>query len=86
MTAINVTGLRPYTNYTIHVRAIITAEALQNSNEILEGDANVEIVTRTHGAVPRNREVVSEPTSGPTATTIRILIPNVGQIDTGYVM
>ena len=28
--SINVTGLKPYTNYTIHVRAIIAAETLQN--------------------------------------------------------
>ena len=85
-TMINLTELKPYTNYTIHVRAIIAAEALQNVKGDLIGTANIEIITRTHGDVPNDFIQLGQPTSGPTSTTIPIKIPDTGQIDTGYVM
>ena len=90
-TAINLTDLKPYTNYTIHVRAIIVAETLQNVAKTavpryLNGTADVEIIARTHGDVPNNPIQLGQPTSGPTSSTIPIEIPNTRQIDTGYVM
>ena len=89
MTTTNVTGLKPYTNYTIHVRAIIAAEELQNVEVIIDdliGDVDVEVVNRTHGDIPMNRTMLDQPRSGPTSTTIQIDIPDIGQIDTGYVL
>lgn len=89
VTAINLTELKPYTNYTIHVRAIIAAKSLQNVKAIpsnLTGAANIEIITRTYGDVPDNLMQLGQPTSGPTSTTIPIEIPDTRQIDTGYVM
>lgn len=88
VTAVSLTELKPYTNYTIHVRAI-TAKALQNMTAIprdLVGAANIEIITRTHGDVPDDIIQLGQPTSGPTSTTIPIEIPDTRQIDTGYVM
>ena len=46
-TSVNVTGLASYTNYTIHVRAIIAAETIQTSETDIVGDADREIVIRT---------------------------------------
>lgn len=83
ITAINLTELKPYTNYTIHVRAIIATEDVET---ILIGAADTEIITRTHGDVPNNLVLLGQPPSGPTSTTIPIEIPDTGQIDTGYVM
>lgn len=88
-TAINLMDLEPFTNYTIYVRAIIAAEALQNVIAVprdLIGAASIEIITRTHGDVPNNPIQLGQPTSGPTSSTIPIEIPATRQIDTGYVM
>lgn len=84
--ATNLTELKPYTNYTIHVRAIIAAGNVETITEDLIGAANTEIVTRTHGDVPNSPILLGQPPSGPTATTIPIEIPDIGQIDTGYIM
>ena len=88
-TAITLTDLEPFTNYTIHVRAIIAADALQNVKAVprdLIGAASIEIIARTHGAVPNNPVQLGQPASGPTSSTIPIEIPATRQIDTGYVM
>ena len=85
-TAINLTELKPYTSYTIHVRAIIAAETLEAVPTNLVGAAETEIIARTHGDVPSTPIQLGQPTSGPTSSTIPIEIPDTRQIDTGYVM
>jgi hypothetical protein len=87
--AINLIKLKPFTNYTIHVRAIIAAEALQNVTAVpsdLIGAASIEIIAITHGDVPNSLTQLGQPTSGPTSSTIPIEIPATRQIDTGYIM
>ena len=88
-TSINVTGLKPYTNYTIHVRAIISAEALQNIEQFTEdifGAADVEIVQRTNGTTPVDLEILGEPLFGPSSSTIEIQLPDARMIKTGRVL
>ena len=88
-TSMNVTGLKPYTNYTIHVRAIIAAETLQNVEVIdddLVGAADTEIVMRTNGTIPDIPVFLGPPLSGPSSTTIQIQVPITGQIETGNVL
>lgn len=88
-TSINVTGLNPYTNYTIHVRAIASAETLKNIEQFAEdfiGAADVEIVQRTNSTTPVDMVMLDEPLSGPSSSTIEIQIPDAGLIDTGRVL
>ena len=77
-TDISLTGLKPYTNYTIHVRAIISTD--------LVGDADAEVLNRTHGTTPNISEVLPKPSNNPSASTIHILIPSPRQIITGKVL
>lgn len=88
-TSINVTGLKPYTNYTIHVRAIISAETLRNVEEFTEdlfGAADVEIVQRTNGTIPVCQVRLDGPLSGPSSSTIEIQVPDARLIETGRVL
>ena len=72
-------GLKPYTNYTIHVRAII-------SSADLIGDANVEIVMRTNSTTPDNPVELDESSSARTSSTISIQIPDPAHVETGIVL
>lgn len=88
-TSINVTGLKPYTNYTIHVRAIISAETLQNIEQFTEdlfGAADVEIVQRTNGTTPVDLVMLDDPLSEPSSSTIEIQVPDARLIETGRVL
>ena len=89
-TSQNITELKPYTNYTIHVQAIISAEMLNNEESFTDdllGAVDVEIVARTNGTRPDNPVNVMMPLSGPTATTFQISIPStLDEIDTGNVL
>ena len=79
MDAINyeITGLTPYTNYTIHVRAI------GESN--LRGDVDVEILQRTNSTI-QDVSIPLDPTQGPSSNMITIPLPNPDQVTTGLVM
>ena len=72
-----ITGLTPYTNYTIHVRAI--------GQDDLRGDVDVEILQRTNSTI----QVVPlppDPTQGLSSNMITILLPDPDQVTTGLVM
>ena len=88
-TSINVTRLDPYTNYTIHVRAVVSATTLENVEQFTEdlvGAADIEVLEDTHGTTPDNPVVLDEPLSGPSSSTIDIQIPDTNQIETGRVL
>lgn len=74
-------GLKPYTYYKIHVRAIISYRSVN-----LTGDANVEIVMRTNSTTPDNPEEFDESTSVRTSSTILIQIPDPARVKTGFVL
>ena len=72
-----ITGLTPYTNYTIHVRAI--------GRDNLAGDVAVEILQRTNSTI----QVVMAPpgpTQEPSSNMITILLPDPDRVETGLVM
>ena len=72
-----ITGLIPYTNYTIHVLAI--------GQDNLAGDVDVEILQRTNSTT----QVVMAPpgsTQEPSSNMITILLPDPDQVETGLVM
>ena len=77
--------LLPYTNYTIHVRAVTPS----GSRAGLIGDVDVEIVQRTTvsptAAIPTVQPTLS-PFDPPTARTIPYLIADPRQINNGRVM
>ena len=76
-TNFEITGLMPYTNYTIHVRAIGQGNLL--------GDIDEEILQRTNSTI----QLVTTsdgPTPAPTANTITIHLPDPSQVETGLVM
>ena len=82
-----ISGLPPYTNYTIHVQAVVMPSG---SRVGLFGDIDVEIVQRTTvapttAAVPTVQPTLS-PLDPPTAQTIPYLIADPRQINTGRVM
>ena len=51
VTNYEITGLTPYTNYTIHVRAIGESD--------LRGDVDVEILQRTNSTIEDTGKVIS---------------------------
>ena len=73
-----ISGLPPYTNYTIHVQAM-TSE---------DGEIDVEIVQRTQSTTdtPPTVPPTTMPIDSPTSRTITYLIADPLQIDTGKVM
>ena len=75
-TSYEIPGLIPYTNYTIHVRAI---------GDNLGGDVDEEILQRTNSTT----QVVMAPpgpTQEPSSNMITILLPDPDQVQTGLVM
>jgi len=76
-TNFEITGLMPYTNYTIHVRAIGQGNLL--------GDIDEEILQRTNSTI--QLVMISDgPTPAPTTNTITIHLPDPSQVETGLVM
>ena len=81
-TSVIITGLTPFTNYTIRVRAI--GQRLNGENTLF-GDINSNI-TRTYSDVPTRMPTVPidvPPTLSPSTRTIMILLPPPEQINTG---
>ena len=78
-----ITGLTPYTNYTIHVQTVITEPPY-----VLRGAIADDIVQRTNSTIPPIPTVCPNvlPPVEPTHETIGILIPDPLQIQTGHVM
>ena len=72
-----ITGLTPYTNYTIHVRAI--------GENNLVGDVDEEILQRTNSTT-QNVTTPTGATQGPSSNMITILLPNPDDVETGLVM
>ena len=72
-----ITGLTPYTNYTVHVRAI--------GQDNLRGDVDVEILQRTNSTI-QVVPVPLDPTQGPSSNMITIHLPDPDQVTTGLVM
>ena len=90
-TLLNITRLDPYTNYTIHVQAVISAQELENEESFTEdllGAIDQEIVARTNGTTPDQLVVIDDmPLTSPTATTFKIMIPRTSdEVDTGKVL
>ena len=90
-TTLNIIDLDPYTNYTIHVQAVISAQELENEESFTEdlfGAIDLEIVARTNGTTPDQLVVIDDmPLTSPTATTFQIMIPHTSdEIDTGKVL
>ena len=86
VTEFRIPELLPYTNYTIHVRAVTPS----GSRAGLIGDVDVEIVQRTTvspttAAIPTVQPTLS-PLDPPTARTIPYLIADPRQINTSRVM
>ena len=86
-----ISGLPPYTNYTIHIQAVVTPSG---SRAGLFGDIDVEIVQQTLDTtvppstladVPTVQPTLS-PLDPPTARTIPYLIADPRQINIGRVM
>ena len=84
----DISGLPPYTNYSIHVQAIVTP-VLEIGPDLF-GRIELEIVQRTHGAPdPDNVPTApptTTPTSAPTLTEVIHLIGDPQDITTGRVM
>ena len=82
----DISGLPPYTNYSIHVQAVVTP-TLEGGPDLFER-IEMEVVQRTHGAAdPENVPTATiTPTSPPTLTEIVHLIGDPQDIDTGRVM
>ena len=72
-----ITGLTPYTNYTIHVRAI--------GENNLGGDVDEEILQRTNSTI-QDPPTPTGATQGPSSNMITILLPNPYEVRTGLVM
>jgi len=77
-TDIEITGLEPFTNYTIHIQAIGQGNLL--------GSIDEEILQRTNSTTQMITMDTTTPTLVPTADTIHILLPDPGQVETGPVM
>ena len=82
-TEYTITGLSPYTNYTIQVQTVIT-----ESPYVLKGAIEDEIVQRTNSTVPPLPTTAPTvvPPVDPTHETINIFIPDPRQIQTGRVV
>ena len=72
-----ITGLIPFTNYTIHVRTI--------GENNLGGDVDEEILQRTNSTT-QNVTTPPGPTQEPSSNMITILLPDPDQVQTGLVM
>jgi len=77
-TDIEITGLEPFTNYTVHIQAIGQGNLL--------GSVDEEILQRTNSTTQMITVDTTTPALVPTADTIPILLPDPGQVDTGPVM
>jgi len=71
-TNLEITGLMPNTNYTIHVHAIGEGNLL--------GDIDEEILQRTNSTTQIITVDTTIPTLEPTSDTIQILLPDPGQV------
>ena len=79
MTEFLISGRPPYTNHTIHVRAVGETGLL--------GDADLEFLSRTHSSLPTVVTPVTTTTPAPpSTTTVIVVIADPRQIDTGRVM
>ena len=76
-TEFEITGLIPYTNYTIHVHAIGEGNLL--------GDIDEEILQRTNSTIQLVM-TLDGPTQAPSASTITIRLPDPSQVETGLVV
>ena len=72
-----ITGLTPYTNYTVHVQAI--------GDNNLRGDVDVEILQRTNSTI-QVVPIPLDPTQELSSNMITIRLPNPNQVTTGLVM
>ena len=79
--ALEITDLLAYTNYTVHVQAIIRGNTPQRS-----GRVELELLNRTRSSVDDPPLVGSGPTQSPTSSNIVIRIGDPSQIDTGKVV
>lgn len=80
-------NLRPYTNYTVHVRAVITTFVVTAGREI-EGGADVEQLRRSLSSLPPDPPPLDTTlrTGDPSSSEINILIGDPTLINTGRVM
>ena len=76
-TNIEITGLRPYTNYTIHVCAIGEGGLL--------GAIDIEVLQRTNSTT-QDIVTATAPIVAPSTSTINIHLPSPSQVQTGRVM
>ena len=76
-TNFEITGLRPYTDYTIHVRAIGEGGLL--------GAIDTEVLQRTNSTT-QDIVTATAPTVAPSISTINIHLPSPSQVQTGHVM
>ena len=79
--SLNITELLAYTNYTVHVQAVIRGNTPERS-----GLVESELLTRTRSSVDDPPLVGSGPTESPTSSSIIIRIGDPSQIDTGNVV
>ena len=73
-----ITGLTPYTNYTIQVRAIGEGGLL--------GAIDTEVLQRTNSTTQDIVTATAAPTAPPSTSTINIHLPSPSQVQTGRVM
>ena len=73
-----ITGLTPYTNYTIQVRAIGEGGLL--------GAVDTEILQRTNSTTQDIVTATAIPTAAPSTSAINIHLPSPSQVQTGRVM
>ena len=73
-----ITGLTPYTNYTIQVRAIGEGGLL--------GAIDTEILQRTNSTTQDIVTATAAPTAAPSTNAINIHLPSPSQVQTGRVM
>ena len=76
-TNFEITGLTPFRDYTIHVRAI--------GENNLGGDVDEEILQRTNSTT-QDVPTPTGATQGPSSNMITILLPDPDQVQTGLVM
>ena len=80
-TDIDITGLVPFTNYTIHVQAVG-----QGGQGSLLGSIDEEILQRTNSTTQIIAVDTTTPTNEPTSVTINVRLPDPDQVETGPVM
>ena len=76
-TNFEITGLTPYTNYTIHICAIGEGGLL--------GAIDTEVLQRTNSTT-QDIVTATAPTAAPSTSTINIQLPSPSQVQTGRVM